>query len=57
MRTAALRQSKQLVSDFAADLDNFKALRRSFDPRAAGEQVFPSGHGAVHKILDCCTAT
>jgi hypothetical protein len=36
MRIAAFLQGKQLVSDFAADMDNFKALRRSFNAASPG---------------------
>jgi hypothetical protein len=45
------------VSDFAAEMDKFKALRPSFGLLAAGERAFPLGYGALHKFLDCCTAT
>jgi hypothetical protein len=41
------------VSGFAADMDNFKALRQSFKHKS----TLPLGYGALHKILDCCTAT
>jgi hypothetical protein len=41
------------VSGFVADMDNFKALQRSFK----GEQAVPLGYGALHNFLDCCSAT
>jgi len=41
MWLGAFLQGKQLVSDFAAEMDNFKALRRSFGLALEAKWHFP----------------
>jgi len=41
MWLGAFLQGKQLVSDFAAEMDNFKALRRSFALAHEANGCFP----------------